>query len=130
MGRGRDVTTTVRCPGFWVGMRWDVPADPAVYYRGGMTYLGCNRLVCPECKCAVKHLDRARGKDGLFTNIVAAYDSDDPRSLPWIAAADSYRLYYCRCRWSDVSATATNDSSNAVDAIAPGPAWECAGHPI
>jgi hypothetical protein len=111
-------------------MSYPVPADPAQYHRGGFDFVGCNRLVCPECGAEVKHLDRAHGQDGTTSHVAELYRSPDPRSLPYVGTRESFRLYFCRCQWADVSATMVKSAADADDVLTPGPTWVCAGHPV
>lgn len=115
-------------PAVLVALDIELPADRGVANEGMPPRVGCNHLVCDECKCEVKHVD-GRTITSHYPparpELVALYDSPDPASSPYFDAAPvnhNSRAYFCRCSWTAVNLGGSK-TLGSVDAP-----WECGGH--
>jgi|SRR6185312_12816758 len=114
--------------GYLVGMKYPIPTSIAERYRGGLEYLGCNRIYCPSCSSWVRHVDRRQLGDPPRTRAEHEwlYENLETAGEPMLlmntgAGSNAVRVYACRC--------SIDSCSKLLELMARETDWYCAGHP-
>lgn len=135
------MTKVNRCvPDAWLrGASHALPAEPSEFDWPDRTpIVGCNHLVCLDCKAEVKSQDGYRlpldwdHRERVPARAMQMHASADWLDVDGIESEPDYRLYTCRCFYHSLWQQALTFNPDRIDTtVAPtrNLPWTCAGHP-
>ncbi len=135
------MTELNRCvPDGWVrGASSALPAEPSEFeWSDRSPPVGCNHLVCLDCKAEVKSQDGYRlpldwdHRERVPTRAKQMHESEDWLDVDGIESEPEYRLYTCRCFYHSLWDLALTFNPDRIDMTGPPTRnlpWTCAGHP-
>jgi hypothetical protein len=135
------MTSQNRCaPDAWlVGASRALPADPSDFeWPDRAPPVGCNHLVCLDCKAEVKSQAGYRlpldweHRERVPQRAAQMHASDDWSTIDGIEVEPDFRLYTCRCFYHslfEVALTFNPDSMDEYGNPSRNLPWTCAGHP-
>jgi hypothetical protein len=130
-----------RCsPDGWVvGARNSLPSEPSEFqWPGRKALVGCNHLVCLDCKAEVKSKVGFRleldwhHREQVPKRAIQMQTTDDWSRIDGIESRSDYRLYTCRCfhhSLFEIALTFDPTSRDLNDQPSRNLPWTCAGHP-
>jgi len=109
--------------GMVVGMKAWLPGDPSERFVSRSEWIGCNRLVCADCRSWVRQLDcTCFGSSAATSDIEQLYFDVRAAMSRAFKPSTIARIYLCRCHWAEcVSVKAAVELERAN--------WKCVGHP-
>jgi len=133
--------TVHRCvPDAWLrGASHPLPTEPSEFDWPDRTPpLGCNHMVCLDCKAEVKWQDGYRlpldwdHRERVPARAMQMYTSEEWLDVEGIESEPDYRLYTCRCFYHSLWQVTLTFNPDRTDTTAPPSRnlpWTCAGHP-
>jgi len=135
------MTELNRCvPDAWVrGAKHTLPAEPSeLDWPDRAPPLGCNHMVCLDCKAEVKWQDGYRlpldwdHRERVLERAKQMHTSEDWLDVDGIESEPDYRLYTCRCFYHSLwqlALTFNPDRTDLTEEPTRNLPWTCAGHP-
>jgi hypothetical protein len=133
--------TVHRCvPDAWLrGASHPMPKEPSAFdWPDRKPPLGCNHMVCLDCKAEVKWQDGYRlpldwdHRERVPARAMKMHSSEEWLDVDGIESEPEYRLYTCRCFYHSLWDVTLTFNPDRMDTTAPPSRnlpWTCAGHP-